>query len=116
MATISDTRRARLEVLIAQHGGSLRALAETAGLNEAYLSQIRTRQPDSKTGRPRQMGDKLARTLEARCSLPAGWMDESTGMSPEASSIATLFDQLPPAAREQYAAVILAMLRPLTGQ
>ena len=114
MVTIYDTRRARLEVLIAQHGGSLRALADAAGLNEAYLSQIRTQQPDSKTGRPRQMGDKLARTLEERCRLPAGWMDQSKGMSPEASSIAALFDRLPPDAREQYAAVILAMLRPLT--
>jgi hypothetical protein len=113
MTTIYDTRRARLEALIAEHGGSIRALAEAASMNEAYLSQIRTQQPDSRTGRRRQMGDKLARSLETRCKKPAGWMDQPAGgFTPEAAAIAAMFDRLPPDRRREYATVIRTMLGP----
>ncbi len=77
MQTISETRRARLAMLVKSHGGSLAALNEALDLDrtDATLSQIRTQAPHSKTGKPRVMGDDLARKIEQRLGLEEGWMD-----------------------------------------
>jgi hypothetical protein len=42
---------------------------------DSTLSQILNAAPDSKTGKPRQMGDEQARTLERLFDKPTGWMD-----------------------------------------
>ena len=77
MQTISETRLARLTILVKRHGDSLAQLNEALGLSrtDATLSQIRTQAPHSKTGKPRIMGDDLARKIEERLSLEHGWMD-----------------------------------------
>ena len=77
MQTISETRLARLAILVKQHGGSLATLNEAIGLDrtDATLSQIRTKAPHSKTKKPRVMGDDLARKIEEALRLPIGWMD-----------------------------------------
>lgn len=77
MQTISETRLARLAMLVKRHSGSLAKLNDAIGLDrtDATLSQIRTRAPHSKTGKPRVMGDDLARKIEERLSLDVGWMD-----------------------------------------
>lgn len=77
MQTISETRLARLAMLVKKHGGSLAELNEAIGLDrtDATLSQIRTKAPHSKTGKPRVMGDDLARKIEEKLSLGNGWMD-----------------------------------------
>lgn len=77
MQTISETRLARLAMLVKSHGDSLAQLNEALGLSrtDATLSQIRTQAPHSKTGKPRVMGDELARKIEEKLALEHGWMD-----------------------------------------
>ena len=77
MQPVSETRLERLSLLVKRHGGSLAQLNEAIGLDrtDATLSQIRTRAPHSKTGKPRVMGDDLARKIEEKLALPRGWMD-----------------------------------------
>ena len=74
MRTIGETRRAKLELLIGEHG-TLEAVAALAGSSSVYLSQIRNGALDQKTGRSRQMGSAIARRIEFGCNKPAGWMD-----------------------------------------
>jgi len=76
MKTISEIRRANLLTLI-DRAGTIADLNESIGLDrtDATLSQIKNRSPHSRTGKPRSMGDDLARKIEARLGLPAGWMD-----------------------------------------
>ena len=76
MHTIDETRRQRLTMLLEKHG-SIAALNDAIGLarTDATLSQIKNRSPHHKTGKPRAMGDDLARKIEERLTLPAGWMD-----------------------------------------
>ena len=77
MQTISETRIARLAMLVKKHGDSLAKLNEALGLDrtDSTLSQIRTGAAHSKTGKTRGMGDNLARKIEERLGLGRGWMD-----------------------------------------
>lgn len=77
MQPVTETRLVRLQMLVKKHNGSLADLNEAIGLTrtDATLSQIRTRAPHSKTGKPRVMGDDLARKIEEKLGLPVGWMD-----------------------------------------
>lgn len=83
--TVGDIRRANLLLLI-EEAGTMEALAEAADTNTVYLSQIRNRTVDAKTGRPREMGSRIARKLEAARQKPTGWMDrqhQDEGTPPE---------------------------------
>lgn len=42
---------------------------------DATLSQIKNQSPHHKTGKPRVMGDEIARGIEEKLGLPEGWMD-----------------------------------------
>jgi hypothetical protein len=74
MQTIAQIRLANLEGLIKEMGTQER-VAELGGTSSIYLSQIRNQALDVKTGKPRQMGDKMARKLEIGCKKAPGWMD-----------------------------------------
>lgn len=76
MQTNDEIRRENLEIAIKRLGSAAR-LAEAASTSPAYLSQIRNRTPDSKTGTPKMMGDAMARRIEAALGEPDGWMDRS---------------------------------------
>lgn len=76
MQTNDEIRRENLEMAIKRLGSAAK-LAEAAGTSPAYLSQIRNRTPDSKTGTPKMMGDAMARRIEAALGEPEGWMDRS---------------------------------------
>lgn len=54
--------------------GSIAEVARQTGTAEAYLSQILNAVP-LPSGRPRGVGDALARKLESGCGKPASWMD-----------------------------------------
>ena len=104
MQIVSETRRARLSILVKQHGNSLAALNEVLGLDrtDATLSQIRTQAKHSKTGKPRVMGDDLARKIEEKLNLPVGWMDtpptyaELAGDNDPRAMIEHLVQEMPP--------------------
>lgn len=88
--TIDEIRLARLTLLRDKYGsvaGLLRALKRPT--RDATLSQLLTRAPDSKTGKPRQMGSVLARKIEASLSLPTGWTDQPISPPPGAVSADT---------------------------
>lgn len=74
MKTVGDIRRANLELLVDQVK-KLEAVAEAVGTTSVYLSQIRNRAKDVKTGKPREMGAKMARRIEEAMNKPPGWFD-----------------------------------------
>ncbi|WP_049786355.1 helix-turn-helix domain-containing protein [Mycetohabitans rhizoxinica] len=77
MKTIAEIRRSNLLLAIERMNGSQTQLAEAAGVSPAYLSQVKTAQPNSKTGRQRSMGDDIARRIEKAIGEAEGWMDQS---------------------------------------
>ncbi|CAM2295534.1 Putative phage repressor [Ralstonia mannitolilytica] len=74
MKTIDEIRLENLLTAISR-AGTATALAEKSGLSAAYISQIKNRQPDSKTGKPKNMGDDAARKIEVGIGEMRGWMD-----------------------------------------
>lgn len=81
MRTIGEIRRENLELLI-EEAGTLDAVAEKGETHQVYLSQIRNRASDAKTGRPRELGTVVARRLETKFGKDRGWMDEPHYPSP----------------------------------
>jgi hypothetical protein len=76
--TISEIRRDNLLKFIEKQGrGSVANLNVKIGLarTDATLTQIKNQNPNSGTGKPRGMGDPLARRIERALDLPAGYMD-----------------------------------------
>jgi phage repressor protein C with HTH and peptisase S24 domain len=74
MKTNDEIRRDNLLIAIKRFRTAT-ALAEAAETSAAYLSQIKNQTPDSKTGKPKAMGDDLARAIEKAMGVPEGWID-----------------------------------------
>lgn len=73
---ISEIRKENLRALIRECGGNASELCRRVPrLTSAYVSHILHDSPNDRTGRPRSMGDDLARRLEQHMHKPAGWMD-----------------------------------------
>lgn len=75
MATSKELRIENLRALVKEFR-TADAVAQLAATAPMYLSQILNGVPSS-TGKPRGVGDALARKLEAGCAKPVGWMDQS---------------------------------------
>lgn len=75
METISEIRVAKLRTLIDEYGG-IKKFCEKIERSEAQVYQWLNAAPDSKSGRPRSMGNKSARYIEDKCDKPEGWMDQ----------------------------------------
>lgn len=75
MDQIADIRHRNLLVLI-EEAGSAAELARKTGVQAAYISQVKNRTP-TPSGRPRGIGDDIARQLEAGMGKSIGWMDQS---------------------------------------
>lgn len=74
MKKISEIRRANLQIAIKRAGNAAK-LATLAGASAAYFSQIKTGALESKTKKPKTMGDDVAERIEVAINVPAGWMD-----------------------------------------
>lgn len=74
MKSVSEIRLENLEQLV-KEAGTAEALAERSGVSAVYISQIRSRAIDAKTGKPRNLGSVAARKIEHGMGKPAGWMD-----------------------------------------
>lgn len=72
--TTEEIRHARLLQLIAEHR-TIQALANALGKSHAQISQLRNQVVHSATGKPRVIGDKMAREIEEKLGKPRGWMD-----------------------------------------
>lgn len=81
MATVTEVRHANLLVLIAW-AGSIQKLADLLEKSHSQLSQLRNQIAHSTTGKPRVIGDSLAREIEATIGVPPGWMDSPQGPPP----------------------------------
>lgn len=122
MQTIAETRRQRLGMLISQHG-SLAALNEKLDLarTDATLSQIKNQSPHHKTGKPRSMGDELARRIEGALDLPEGWMDtppslaEQFGHSEPLDKMAALMAAMEPEMQYKVVRMVAALSQPAEG-
>lgn len=74
MKKIADIRHENLQFLVTQY--SMAKIAHLLGhSSQSTISQIYNRHPDSKTGKPKNIGDVLARRIEVALGLPEGWMD-----------------------------------------
>lgn len=117
MKTVEEVRRERLSIL-KNEAGSLVALNEKLGLNvrDSTLSQILNGAKNSKTGKPKEMGSKLARDLERATGKDVGWMDTDPALlihpfSNDAATIAADIDTLEGRDRER----VLLMCKELIG-
>jgi hypothetical protein len=117
--TISETRRQRLAMLLQQHG-SLAALNEAIGLvrTDATLSQIKNQSAHHSTGKPRAMGDDLARKIELGLNLEHGWMDtpasyaELNGQADPIGMAIKVLEAMDPEARYQALRLLGALAQP----
>ncbi len=73
--TISEIRRLNLRALIKEHGSAAALCQRVPRLANSYISQILHATPNQ-SGRPRSMGDDVARRIEESLGLPDGWMDQ----------------------------------------
>lgn len=98
---IRETRRRRLEELIDEFG-SLKAIADRAGLNPDWLSQIRTDHAG--------MGHQTARRLDDGCGKPKGWMDTPPESNGVPTSFARKWKRLTPAQQAAVTSMVDALL------
>lgn len=117
MKTVEEVRRERLSIL-KNEAGSLVALNDKLGLNtrDSTLSQILNGAKNSRTGKPKEMGSKLARDLERAMGKDVGWMDTDPALlnhpfSTDAATIAADIDTLEGRDRER----VLLMCKELIG-
>ncbi len=88
MKTVAEIRRANLEQLVVEFG-SLDAVAALANASPIYLSQVRNQAIDVKTGKPRNMGNGIARRLEKGASKAEGWLDRDHGIQQDTERTTT---------------------------
>ena len=74
--TVQAIRYRKLQQLLQECSGNQAELARRAATNPAYISQIlnNTKMP---SGKPRSVGERLARKLERAFGKPEGWMDSA---------------------------------------
>lgn len=77
MRTIGEIRRLRLLQLMQELGLNFAEMNDRLGRTrvDSTLSQVVQSAPNSRTRKPRQMGDAQARLIEATLGKPEGWMD-----------------------------------------
>lgn len=78
MRTCSEIRHANFLTAISLAGGQ-QALADKLEKTHSQISQLKNQIKHSTTGKPRVIGDDMARLIEARLGLEIGWMDNVHG-------------------------------------
>lgn len=81
MKTVDVIRRENLHILAKEAGGP-GGLAEDLGKSKSQISQWLNASPDSKTGKPRTIGNASAREIEQKKNKPTGWMDVDRSPAP----------------------------------
>lgn len=69
--TIYEIRRENLRALSAQWGGPTSLSRKLGHANGSFVAQLAGPRPS------REVSEKVAREIEAKLSLPAGWMDQA---------------------------------------
>lgn len=86
MKPIEEIRRANLKTLVTE-AGSAAKLSVLTGVPQPYISQVQRGVPHPKTGKPREMGQAIARKLEVKMGKQKGWMDVDHAAIGEASEL-----------------------------
>ncbi|OZI23733.1 hypothetical protein CAL26_09895 [Bordetella genomosp. 9] len=68
MAVVHEARRANLRLLAAKYDGP-HNLADKLRYSRSFLSQLIGKNPS------RDIGERTARAIETKLSLPMGWLD-----------------------------------------
>ncbi|GKS96927.1 hypothetical protein [Acidovorax sp. SUPP2825] len=74
MKTSSEIRHENL-LRIIESVGSLQVVADKLEKSHAQISQLKTQAKHSTSGKPRVIGDDIARLIEEKFNLEVGWMD-----------------------------------------
>lgn len=82
MKTCSEIRHENLLKVI-EEAGSLQVVADRLDKSHAQISQLKTQAKHSNTGKPRVIGDDMARLIEEKFELEVGWMDNTHDTSGE---------------------------------
>lgn len=109
MDAIADIRHRNLLVLL-DEAGSAKKLSDRTGVPAAYISQLRHR-AKTPAGKPRGIGDDVARQLESGMGKFPGWMD-SGDLSPSERELLDAFRALSEGGQE-YTLAWLTKLRQL---
>lgn len=72
----AETNYRRLLMLIDEAEGAANLARRLGHKSSSTISQYKSRLPNSKTGKPKDLGKALARRLESVCGKPRGWMDQ----------------------------------------
>ncbi|RYH41903.1 MAG: hypothetical protein EON54_17935 [Alcaligenaceae bacterium] len=83
MKTSSEIRHANLLKII-ESVGSLQLVADKLEKSHAQISQLKTQAKHSTSGKPRVIGDDIARLIEEKFDLEIGWMDNIHGDAKDA--------------------------------
>jgi len=122
MQTVSETRRNRLEMLIKKYG----SIAElNTKLNwtrtDPKLALVRNANKRQDRAKPHQMGDAMAREIEAMLGLENGWMDtpptyaEIHGEDDPRTRMMLLMESMPPDQWATAVRLVDALAQPATG-
>jgi len=76
MRTVFDRRRENLRKLISDWGGPTTLAMKLGHSNGSYLAQLAGPHPS------REVGERLARSIEVKLGLPTLWMDGQTEAAP----------------------------------
>lgn len=93
MKVIEEIRLENLRTLVEEAKGITR-FAILAGKQQAQISQLLSKAPDSKTKKPKAIGSRQARQFEVAAKKEIGWMDHD-----HSDREADIFKQLPPEVR-----------------
>lgn len=98
--------------------GSIANLNVAMGMDrtDATFSQIRNQAVHSKTGKPRVMGEDLARRIEATLNKPEGWMDTPPGYAEvedqRISHVVKIMEAMPEWQRDQAVKIVDTLAQP----
>lgn len=110
MKTTDDIRRENLAALIAEAGSEL-ALAEAYGCTEAAVKTWARGYKDSKTGKPKGIGTRVARKLEIARNKEKGWLDaDHSGIVSGEENVISSYRQLDETRRAAAAQYIAGLL------
>ncbi|MDB5822213.1 MAG: putative phage repressor [Herminiimonas sp.] len=110
MKTNDEIRRENLAIAVGRMGKAT-TLATKAGVAPAYLSQLKAKTKEQKTGTPKAMGDDVARRIEKAIGELPGWMDTDHSERGSAdqvsvdlqniSELISLYSRVPPELRHR---------------
>lgn len=109
MKTSDDIRRENLADLIREAGSEFH-LAEIYGCTEAAVKTWARGYKDSKTGKPKGIGTRVARKLEEVTGKECGWMDKDHSIVSGESNFMSAYNELSKTRRAKAEQLVFSLL------